>query len=135
MRMIRRLQLNGDFMGATDKKLRLKELELNALLEVTQAINANMPEEALYRIYHFTLITNLQIVRLALYVLDEHWNCKVNFGTKTSLKSHAMPEEFLNYSAITHLTKKKPEGFEEFDTLVPVTHKEKLLAFVLLGGL
>ena len=29
----------------------LKELELNALLEITQAINDNLPEENLYKIY------------------------------------------------------------------------------------
>ena len=32
-------------------KLKLKELELNAVLEITNAINDNIPEEALYKIY------------------------------------------------------------------------------------
>ncbi|MDX1628089.1 MAG: hypothetical protein R3345_05285, partial [Fulvivirga sp.] len=62
-------------------KYNLKELELNALLEITQAINNNLPEESLYKIYDFTLRANLNIKRLALYVLDNGWNCKVNYGT------------------------------------------------------
>ena len=65
-----------------EKLLHLKELELNSLLEITQAINSNLPEEALYKIYHFTLIANLNINKLALFVFDEDWSCKVNYGTE-----------------------------------------------------
>ncbi|MDX5345913.1 MAG: serine/threonine protein phosphatase, partial [Hymenobacteraceae bacterium] len=32
------------------KELNLKELELKALLEITQAINNNLPENSLYKI-------------------------------------------------------------------------------------
>ena len=53
-------------------KYEIKELELNALLEVTEAINSNVPEESLYKIYNFTLRSNLSIRKLALYVLDEN---------------------------------------------------------------
>ena len=35
----------------TDDQLKLKQLELNAVLEITQAVNNNLPEEALYKIY------------------------------------------------------------------------------------
>ena len=64
------------------KNFELKDLELNSLLEITQAINNNLPEESLYRIFNFTLRANLKIKRLALYVKDDNWECKVNFGTK-----------------------------------------------------
>jgi phosphoserine phosphatase RsbU/P len=63
------------------KQFEIKELELNALLEITQAINSNLPEESLYKIYNFTLRSNLNIKKMALFVLDEEWNCKVSFGT------------------------------------------------------
>ena len=62
-------------------KFEIKELELNALLEITQAINSNLSEESLYKIYNFTLRSNLNIKKLALFVLDAEWNCKVHFGT------------------------------------------------------
>ncbi|HNE96694.1 MAG TPA: hypothetical protein PLO42_12005, partial [Cyclobacteriaceae bacterium] len=52
-------------------KFEIKELELNALLEITQAINSNLPEESLYKIYNFTLRSNLNIEKLALFVLDD----------------------------------------------------------------
>jgi sigma-B regulation protein RsbU (phosphoserine phosphatase) len=69
---------------AIKAKYDLKELELNSLLEITQAINNNLPEESLYKIYDFTIRANLNINKLALYVLDDNWECKVNFGTVTN---------------------------------------------------
>ena len=57
------------------RQLDRKELELNALLEITQAINSNVPEESLYKMFNFTLRSNLQIRKLALYVFDEQWKC------------------------------------------------------------
>ena len=66
------------------KYYELKELELNALLEITQSINNNLPRESLYKIFNFTLRANLKIKKLALYVYDGFWACKVNFGTKNN---------------------------------------------------
>ena len=50
------------------KNFELKDLELNSLLEITQAINNNLPEESLYRIFNFTLRANLKIKKIALYI-------------------------------------------------------------------
>ena len=68
-------------------KYDLKELELNALLEITQAINNNLPEESLYKIYNFTIRANLKLTKLALYVKDDSWECKVNYGSKNDFST------------------------------------------------
>lgn len=115
-------------------KYELKELELNALLEVTQAINNNLTEEALYKIYNFTLRANLNLRKLALYVLDEEWVCKVNFGTEGDFSGIPLTEEFLPLRKATLLAASETP-FAEFDHVVPVAHKSNLLAFVFVGGL
>jgi hypothetical protein len=69
------------------KQVEIKELELNALLEITQAINSNLPAASLYKIYNFTLRSNLKIKKLALFVLDDEWNCKASFGTDHQFQS------------------------------------------------
>jgi sigma-B regulation protein RsbU (phosphoserine phosphatase) len=122
------------------KKLRdkydLKELELNSLLEITQAINNNLSEDSLYKIYNFTLRATLNIKKLALFVLDEQWHCKVNFGTKKDFYNIALNEEFFEIKEIQKLNLNgKDSLFSEFDTIIPVTHKENILAFVFVGGL
>lgn len=116
-------------------KFEIKELELNALLEITQAINNNLSEESLYKIYNFTLRSNLNIRKLALFVLDDEWSCKVSFGTnKVFTKSHLLPE-FKTIQDITHLKHFKKCEFSVFDIIIPVTHKSTTLALVFVGGL
>jgi sigma-B regulation protein RsbU (phosphoserine phosphatase) len=119
---------------ALKAKYDLKELELNSLLEITQAINNNLPEESLYKIYDFTIRANLNIKKLALYVLDEHWECKANFGT--SVKFHQLPfdESFLSYEKIQTIDGSNISPFNEFHVIIPIAHKERKLAFVFISG-
>lgn len=113
----------------------LKELELNALLEITQAINNNLPESSLYKIYDFTLRANLNIRRLALYVLDEKWECKVNYGTEMDCFATELDEEFTKNTFITPIIKGRGDVFDEFDCVVPISHKSSILALVFVGDL
>ena len=116
-------------------KFEIKELELNALLEITQAINSNLPEESLYKIYNFTLRSNLNIQKLALFVLDDDWNCKVSFGTKKHFSKASLLPAFKTIQDITHLKEFEACEFTVFDLIIPVSHKGNTLALVFVGGL
>ncbi|BDD03527.1 PP2C family protein-serine/threonine phosphatase [Aureibacter tunicatorum] len=117
-----------------ESKYKLKELELNALLEITKAINNNLAEESLYRIYEFTLRASLNISKLALYVNDEIWKGKVNFGTKINFKDKELGKEFLELDGIHDLKEMKCDSdFKEFDKAIPVAHKTELLAVVFIS--
>jgi sigma-B regulation protein RsbU (phosphoserine phosphatase) len=117
------------------KQFEIKELELNALLEITQAINGNMSEESLYKIYNFTLRSNLNIRKLALFVLDNEWSCKASFGTDHHFHKTRLLPEFKTIQDITHLKEFEQCDFTEFDIVIPVTHKSDTLALVFVGGL
>lgn len=114
------------------KKLHLKEFELNSLLEVTQAINSNLPEESLYKIYHFTLIASLHIKKLALYVLDSEWNCKVNYGTEKDYKSKNLTKKILDIKNISKINSSLKD-FNEFDIVIPIIHKTNSMAYVFIS--
>ena len=116
-------------------RLERKELELNALLEITQAINANVPESSLYKIFHFTLRSNLDIKKLALYVFDERWSCQANFGTKTNFQKLQLDSRFHLIRQV-HKMKEFDEEceFHEFDVVIPVAHENQTLAVVFVGG-
>jgi sigma-B regulation protein RsbU (phosphoserine phosphatase) len=116
-------------------KYEIKELELNALLEVTEAINSNVPEDSLYKIYNFTLRSNLSIRKLALFVLDEKWNCKVNFGTTTNFFAVELPDYFKTLNGISSLKPNENSEFSEFDIVIPVAHKRNNLAIAFVGGI
>jgi phosphoserine phosphatase RsbU/P len=117
------------------KQFEIKELELNALLEITQAINSNLPEESLYKIYNFTLRSNLNIKKLVLFVLDEEWHCKVQFGTTCNYQETKLLPEFKTIQSISNMRMYKDCEFSEFDIIIPVTHKSTTLALVFIGGL
>lgn len=116
------------------KKLDEKELEVNALLEITQAVNNNLPEEDLYKIYEFILRANLFISRMALYVHEEDWDCKAQFGTSKDFRTVALGESCLAIDTTTKVRNVDLDVpcFSEFDIIIPVKHKNRLLAFVFI---
>ena len=116
------------------QKLERKDLELNALLEVTQAINANKTEEELYKIFNFTIRANLQVKKLALYVYDERWSCKVNYGTKNNFIKQRLPEYFQTETHVSRIDGLVHTEFAEFDCAIPVAHRAEVLAIVFVGG-
>lgn len=121
--------------NALKKLIEKKELELNALLEITQSINNNVSEESLYKIFNFTLRSNLDIKKLALFVYDEIWNCKVNFGTKLNFGKNKLDDRFKMIKRIHQLSEFEQCDFHEFDLVIPISHKEDTLALVFVGGL
>lgn len=114
----------------------LKELELNALLEVTEAINSNLPEASLYKIYSFILRANLNISKLALFVLDDEWRFKSGFGTNFDFENIALEDGFFDIEDITDVSTvvSSRSPFSEFEVAIPVAHKNQTLAFVMIGS-
>ncbi len=110
----------------------IRDLELNALLEVTQAINNNLSAEDLYRIYRFTLLADLKVTKLAMFADEGQWECKVHFGTATDWKSQGLPVKHTEYQDIVELNEQ--DEFHEFSHAFPVLHKNRLLAVVFIGG-
>ncbi|ADR20625.1 hypothetical protein MATR_17500 [Marivirga tractuosa] len=114
----------------------LKELELNALLEITQAINENLPENSLYKIYNFTLRANLKLGKLMLVVQDKkEWELKLSFGTdKDYTKIDESAYQLVDKRKILFPADLIDSPFDEFEVAIPVFHKNELLAVVFLGG-
>jgi len=121
-------------LATIQKKLNAKELELNSLLEITQAINSNLPEEALFKIFNFTLRANLNIKKLVLYVFEDKWEVKVHFGTKNDFTKIELPDHILGIEDTRPLEEVEGSEFNEFDFVIPVYHKDKTLAFLFVQG-
>jgi sigma-B regulation protein RsbU (phosphoserine phosphatase) len=83
--------------------------------------------------YKLTLQGSLNVGKLALYVLDERWQCKVSFGTehKPVVLENAALEGVLEQAFVENLTFEK-DFFREFDVVIPVLHKDEILAYTFL---
>jgi len=108
------------------------QLKLDTLLQVTKEINKNSSQDELIEIYKHVLIEELNIGKLVLFSNSgEEWSQELCIGT---------PHEFINIDTdllhikeIEVLSSKKNRALSPFDVIVPVFHKLKPLAYLLLG--
>jgi sigma-B regulation protein RsbU (phosphoserine phosphatase) len=68
-------------------------------------------------------------------VLDEIWNCKVNFGTKNNFQKLKLDDRFKLIKNIHRMEEFDECEFHEFDMVIPVAHKSETLALIFVGGL
>lgn len=112
-----------------------KELELKALLEITQAINDNQSEEVLVTIFKFTCLVHLDIKALVLYVAKEgDFERRITHGVRSATPPHIEASSVTETKESGSLSIQLKEGysFGELETYLPVYHKESLLAILFL---
>lgn len=116
-------------------KYQRKELELKALLEITQAINENKRESVLLEIFKFTCLVHLNIKSLVLYVAgNEGFEERVSYGVKNKTPKNIPYADVQDNKEIGKLDLVMSEeySFSELDIYVPVYHKDQMLAILLL---
>ncbi len=116
-------------------QLQLKELELSSLSETIKAINANASENHLYRIYRFTMHSYQSVSKMVLFVLnEEEQECKASFGTENKYENLKLLDFFPDFETLTkNIQLSDIQYFNEFDVILPIRHKNELLAVVFLG--
>lgn len=116
----------------TKKRLQLGKFKLDTLLDVTKAINNNLSKDELLQLYKTVLLEELKIGKLLLFSHnDEEWKQELCIGT--SCNDIDVAEDLLNIKEITVLSNPENEKLKPFDVIVPVFHKDKPLAYLLLG--
>ncbi len=116
-------------------KYQRKELELKALLEITQAINENQSEAVLVNIFKFTCLVHLDIKALILYVSkDGVFERKISHGVKGKVPIALDSNQVSDRKEAGQLQIQLSDGytFEELETYLPVYHKDKMLAILFL---
>ncbi len=113
-----------------EQRLEVQDYKLNALLDVTQGINARASEEELLEQYRVTLAENLGIHRLVLYANDEGWRCLLTNGVAGEIPA-VLEASFFDQGGQVRLH--SSQGNEDFDVVIPVLHNEEPLAYVLAG--
>ena len=109
------------------------DLKLNALLEVTKAINNNFSVSQLLELYKEILQNRLGVGRLVLFSLDKTWDCLLTYGLPDYAPIPKFEDNLLDFNEIETITYNKGELSKSFEIVIPVYHKKSPLAFVLLG--
>ncbi len=115
-----------------DAKILVRDQKLNALLEITNAINSNLSKSKLFAIYEFVLREQLNIGKLCLFLNEGEWDMALKFGTDSEIDID-VKRDLLPITEITEVNSQVEGPFREFDVVVPVYHKTKPLAYLLIG--
>jgi len=115
-------------------RLSISRFKLDALLDITLSINANLPTEELLSKYESILRNSLGIGKILIYKRSEHWECILNGGFPKQLeKSINVETQLLGFSEIEFVTENVE--FKGVDIIIPVHNNNVPLAFVFIGDI
>jgi sigma-B regulation protein RsbU (phosphoserine phosphatase) len=117
------------------ERLELKEFQLRALLDVTKAINSNMKNADLLSIYERIVHKDLGITRLILFERADGWERLLAYGTDEREAGIDVEAALGQYKDIQVIAAENADSLGAFDVAVPVYHREKPLAFLLIGDI
>jgi sigma-B regulation protein RsbU (phosphoserine phosphatase) len=113
----------------------VKDVKLNALLEMTKAINNNVTTSQLLDIYQEILENRLKVGKLVLFSFTTEWTCILKYGVGKDYNHLVFEPELLDIKEIETISYSKGNLSKRFEIVIPVYHKQTPLAFVLLGDL
>jgi len=123
-------------MEALERELHLKQLQINRLLNITQAINNNVSDKGLYDMYNSFLSWEMGINKMALYVQSgTDWKCVSYIGITEKMAKLNISSELVSYQRLRVLEdNRQHELIGQFDVVIPVLHKEQPIAYTFIGG-
>ncbi|HPS97461.1 MAG TPA: PP2C family protein-serine/threonine phosphatase [Bacteroidales bacterium] len=115
-------------------RLKMSKFKLDALLDITLSINANLPTAELLRKYESILRDELGIGKILLFKYGEQWEPLLNSGFPESLKASVDVEnDLLCFREIQ--TEVVQKHFRAVDFIIPVLHNNEPSAYVLIGDI
>ena len=116
------------------KRLRFCNFKLKTLLNLTQAINQNLPTFELLRTYETILTKELNIKRVLLFTYNKKWDLTLRAGVaKEQYENISVEDDLIKFKTIEITLDNKHSKFYLFDFIIPVTHNKRILAYVLIG--
>ncbi len=122
--------------SGSKKRLRLSTFKLKALLEITQSINGNTSVQALLNQFSVILQDYLHIGKVIIFHHKDNWRIILRSGVGYQLVQEINFEKDIQpHNEIVHITYQDKEPLNRFDFIIPIFHKDKPLAYVVVGDL
>jgi sigma-B regulation protein RsbU (phosphoserine phosphatase) len=119
---------------ASKERLKISKFKLDALLELTLSINANLPTEELLLKYESTLRKNLGIGKILIFKFQvKKWECILNAGFPRSTEATDVETRLLKFTEIAIVT--NLPGYEGVDIIIPVFNNMSPLAYIFIGDI
>lgn len=123
-------------LSTTERLLAVKQQQIDSLLEITRAVNNNMPITALSRIYENILHAQLGVNKLALFIRDKDdlWMCITPGKLPGTILSYDIDNKFKFLQYTTPVAAMNDAILTDFEFVLPVMHKKEPIGFVLVGA-
>jgi phosphoserine phosphatase RsbU/P len=115
------------------KRLQVSKFKLDALLDITTSINANLPREDLLSKYEDILRHSLGIGKILIFKKSDTWECLLNAGFPRKLEKTDVESRLLSIKEIAYDASEL--GFHGVDIIIPVFNNKVQMAFVLIGDI
>ncbi len=113
------------------EKIKQRDFKLNALLDLTNAINANLAVNELLGKYEHVLRQHLGVSKLILFSKDNNWNCILRYGLGDNEIIEAIDESI--FTSTEKMTFNIGHNNKAFDIAIPVFQNEEPIAYLLVG--
>ncbi len=114
----------------------IKDLKLNTLLQITKAINNNTSTDKLLEIFREILETHLKIRKLLLFSESQSgWKCILKFGFNDEFNTINVERDLFPVKEMCTINLSEQTQIKSFEIIIPVFHKSKPLAYLLIGDL
>jgi len=118
-----------------EREVNLKQLQINSLLAITQAINENVSADGLFNMYNSFLRWEIGIRKMALFFKETgKWECVTSLGVEDQLLQYDINLELPSFRSTRGLENSEHPFVREFDLVVPVMHKDEPIAYAFIGG-
>lgn len=117
-----------------ESELQTKQIQLNFLMRVTEAINENISASELFDMYSGFLKKELGVNRLAMFFREkDYWVCKKTVDYSPVNMPELIKELTGKYRDFSRVGEKSHKLLKPFQLIIPVFHKHDPLAYVLVG--
>lgn len=120
------------------KSYKIKHIELDALLDLTNAINTNQDEDSLLRIFLFIMLANYKIHKITLFMKEEeNWKCILSHGCETDFYNISnIDTALLESKEVIYIDEKHASHLKkDFDILIPVINSGQNIAMLGIKGI
>jgi sigma-B regulation protein RsbU (phosphoserine phosphatase) len=127
-------------INTLERELHLRQLQVWRLLQITQAINNNVTAEDLFGMYRAFLTTELGVRGMVLLVRsyedDDSWELATSIGLEAGQLPPGIDygRELGRFKRTHSLDEPAHPLFRHFTHIVPVLHKERPIAYILIGS-
>ncbi len=105
------------------QELSLKQLQINSLLTITQAINDNVAAPELYNMYKSFIGWEMGIRKMALFFNEEdEWICTTQLKADILAERRDLGPALLRYAKTQRITENDPGPFQGFDLIMTRTN-------------